>query len=218
MTLNSGHSIEEAQEYASLYVLKALTAEESSAYQRHMSEGCPLCRREVQAMESALGELGLLSSSAPPPELRGQLLDRIRSTDSAEPTDSPQVWKNWETPAHPPGSTEEPQPGWSSVRADDSDWEETGLPGVSVRPLHIDRTRKYVTMLVRMAPGASYLPHRHHDAEECFVLEGELTVGDVTLHSGDYQRAAAGSVHGVQSTQTGCTLLIVSSTQDELLP
>ena len=72
-------------------------------------------------------------------------------------------------------------------------------------------------MLVRMAPGASYLPHRHHDTEECFVLDGDLRLHDSVLHTGDYQRAEAGSVHGVQRTEGGCTLLIISSTQDELL-
>ncbi len=218
MTLKPGHSIEEAQEYASLYVLKALPPEESDAYETHVSEGCRLCRQEVQAMESALGELGVLTSATPPSGLRGRLLDRVRSKEGAEVKGDPQVWKNWDSAATPSEGAVEPQPGWSSVRAEDTDWEETGLPGIKVRRLHVDTARQYVTMLVRMESGASYLPHRHHDAEECFVLEGELTVGGEVFRRGDYQRAEAGSVHGVQSTETGCTLLILSSTQDIILP
>ncbi len=169
-------------------------------------------------MEGTLGELGVLLSGTPPSGLRRRLLDRLRSNESAKATGSPQVWKNWGATPTPSDGSEEPQPGWSSVRAEDTEWEATGLPGINVRRLHVDTAKQYVTMLVRMDPGASYLPHRHHDAEECFVLEGELRVGDEVLGRGDYQRAEAGSVHGVQSTETGCTLLILSSTQDRLLP
>ena len=218
MTLKPGHAIEEAQEYASLYVLKALPPEESDSFETHISEGCRLCRQEVQAMESALGELGVLSSATPPPGLRERLLERVRSKEGAESQGGPQVWKNWDTTGITPDGGVETQPGWSSVRAEDTDWEETGLLGINVRRLHVDTARQYVTMLVRMEPGASYLPHRHHDAEECFVLEGELTVGGEVFRRGDYQRAEAGSVHGVQSTETGCTLLILSSTRDIILP
>ena len=60
-------------------------------------------------------------------------------------------------------------------------------------------------------------PHHHGGAEECYVLEGDLRTGDVWMHAGDYQHAAAGSVHPVQSTVQGCLLLIHSSLQDELL-
>ena len=175
--LKSGHSIEEAQEYASLYVLKALPPGESDAYEQHINGGCQPCQQEVQAMEGTLGELGVLSSDAPPSGLLGQLLERVRSEERTESKGTPQVWKNWHT-STPSEAGEESQPGPSSVRAEDTDWEETGLPGINVRRLHVDTARQYVTMLVRMDPGASYLPHRHHDAEECFVLEGELTVGN----------------------------------------
>ena len=66
-------------------------------------------------------------------------------------------------------------------------------------------------------PAPATPPHRHYDIEECFVLDGDLRLDDSVLHAGDYQRAEAGSVHGVQWTEGGCTLLIISSTQDELL-
>jgi len=50
------------------------------------------------------------------------------------------------------------------------------------------------------------------------VLEGVLNVGDLRMKAGDHQRAAAGSAHVVQSTDSGCLLFIVSSLRDELLP
>ena len=86
-----------------------------------------------------------------------------------------------------------------------------------MKPLFVDRERDYVTMLVRMAPGTSYPCHRHGGAEECYVLQGDLHVAGQVLHSGDHQRADDASEHGVQSTEEGCLLLIVSSQHDELL-
>jgi anti-sigma factor ChrR (cupin superfamily) len=74
-------------------------------------------------------------------------------------------------------------------------------------------------MLVRMAPGSSYPPHLHASSEECFVVEGDLHVGDdLVMNAGDYQRAHGGSVHPVQYTEGGCVLFIMSSLHDELIP
>ncbi|HVR73044.1 MAG TPA: cupin domain-containing protein [Planctomycetota bacterium] len=102
-------------------------------------------------------------------------------------------------------------------RAGEGDWEPTAAPGVSVKPLHVDSARRYVTMLVRMEPGSAYPDHLHAGAEECYVLQGDLRVGDETLRAGDYQHAPAGSEHEIQSTREGCLLLIVSSQDDKLV-
>jgi anti-sigma factor ChrR (cupin superfamily) len=80
----------------------------------------------------------------------------------------------------------------------------------------MDSARDRMTCLVRMAAGTAYPRHIHAGPEECLVLEGELRVGDEMLRAGDYQRAAPGSHHPVQSTDRGCLLLIVSSLSDEL--
>ena len=75
-----------------------------------------------------------------------------------------------------------------------------------------------VTMLVRMEKGTSYPSHRHAGPEECYVLAGDLEVGDqLEMHAGDYQRVERGSVHPPQTTREGCLLLITSSMHDELL-
>ena len=91
------------------------------------------------------------------------------------------------------------------------------MPGIEVRRLAADSARRMVTMMVRMAPGTSYPPHRHAADEECLVMSGELLVGTERLRAGDYQKAAKGSVHPVQSTDTGCALFITSSQDDELV-
>ena len=95
-------------------------------------------------------------------------------------------------------------------------WESTVYDGVEVRRLFVDEKADRVTMLVRMAPGASYPPHRHAGTEECYVLSGDLRVSDhLVMRAGDYQRAPAGSHHGVQSTENGCLLLVRCSLHDE---
>jgi len=72
-------------------------------------------------------------------------------------------------------------------------------------------------MMVRMAAGTSWPAHIHAGPEECYVLAGDLRVGELHMHAGDFQRAEAGSRHGVQSTEGGCTLLLVSSLHDTLV-
>jgi anti-sigma factor ChrR (cupin superfamily) len=121
-----------------------------------------------------------------------------------------QVWRRW---------TSAPEAdGVFTLRAEETGWEKTDIAGIEVRNLFADRERNYVTMLVRMAPGTAYPTHRHAGVEECFVLDGDLRVPPGRhLHAGDYQRAAGDSLHGIQSTDEGCLLFIVSSTEDELV-
>jgi quercetin dioxygenase-like cupin family protein len=44
-----------------------------------------------------------------------------------------------------------------------------------------------------------------------------VTADGETLTAGDYHRAAAGSLHGAQTTESGCLLLIISSTHDNFV-
>ncbi len=148
---------------------------------------------------------------APPTGLKAKLLERVASEKKATGADGVQIWKSWS----PPKSSE--LSGLFVRKADEGGWEKTEAPGVQVRPLNVDEVRRYVTMLVRMEAGASYPRHVHAGAEECYVLEGDLRVGNEVLHAGDYQCAHGGSEHAVQSTEKGCLLLIVSSQDDELV-
>lgn len=152
-----------------------------------------------------------LEQQAPPPALKQKILALARAaapaqTDAGKPP--LQLWKSWVNAA--------PQ-DLVIQRQKEGKWEATGVEGVAVKRLYVDAERGYVTMLVRMAAGSSYPSHRHAGYEECYVLEGDLKVGENTLHAGDYQRAQGGSVHSVQSTKNGCLLFIVSSQHDELL-
>lgn len=192
---------EDLREQLSLYVLRLLPESEQREIAEHL-DGCPVCREEVPVIEECLAMLGDLAPPVdPPPQLRNRILCAVAEAE-------PQVWKQWD----------DSQPAdLHVVRKGEGDW----LPvceGVSVRRLYVDRQRDSVTMLIRMEPGSSYDPHRHAGPEQCLVLEGDLFDGVREFRAGDFQVAAANTVHGVQSTRNGCLLFIVSSLHDELLP
>jgi len=144
---------------------------------------------------------------APPAELKQRILSLAGQPEAAQP--AVQLWKNWGTESVPADMV--------IRRRQEGDWEATGVDGVQAKRLFADGERGYVSMLVRMAAGSAYPSHRHAGYEECYVLQGDLRVGETVLSAGDYQRAAGGSVHVVQSTEQGCLLFIVSSQHDELL-
>jgi anti-sigma factor ChrR (cupin superfamily) len=200
------HPDAESLEAAALHALGALSPEEARGFEAHRA-GCASCAREEAAFREVLAETARAFAEEPPANLKARLLARL-SSGPAEPQET-QVWKRW---APPPEAG-----GLRLVRSGEGSWEPTAAPGVSVKRLSVDPGRRSVTMLVRMEPGSSYPRHRHAGAEECYVLQGDLKAGEDVLHAGDFQRAEAGSLHGIQSTEGGCLLLIVSSQDDELI-
>jgi anti-sigma factor ChrR (cupin superfamily) len=90
-------------------------------------------------------------------------------------------------------------------------------PGISCKLLATDTERGRVSMLVRLAPGTEYPPHRHAGTEELHMLHGDLIVGDRTLHAGDYLRSEAGSVDHRVWTENGCTGVLLTSFRDVIL-
>lgn len=95
------------------------------------------------------------------------------------------------------------------------EWEEVA-PGISCKLLATDTERGRVSMLVRLAPGADYPPHRHAGVEELHLLDGELMIDDRKLYPGDYNRAEPGSTDSRVWSETGCTCVLITSTRDEL--
>ncbi len=97
-------------------------------------------------------------------------------------------------------------PGTLTLRAGTGVWTEMA-PGVTYTVLLEDPVAKRRSLLVRALPGANYASH-FHDAghEECLVLEGDLSMGDLKLLPGDYHLAAKGSTHPAATTMSGCLL------------
>jgi anti-sigma factor ChrR (cupin superfamily) len=194
---------------AALYAAGAMPSEERAQFEAHL-EGCSACQEAVRE----LGQVVLaFAEAAPPvtprPEVRERLLRQLGTGAAA--ASQPTPLKEQLTGAVTPGASQD----LIFRREAPEEWKDGGVPGVRIRILFVDRERDQFTALVRMAAGASYPGHLHRGPEECLVLEGDLHVGDVVMRPGDYQRAAAGSRHGTQSTENGCLLFIISSLSDE---
>jgi anti-sigma factor ChrR (cupin superfamily) len=61
---------------------------------------------------------------------------------------------------------------------------------------------------MRVTPGAVYPAHAHDGDEECLVLEGEVSFGELTLRAGDFHLARKGHRHPQASSPQGCVLYI----------
>jgi DNA-directed RNA polymerase specialized sigma24 family protein len=94
-------------------------------------------------------------------------------------------------------------------------WEEVAA-GIFCKLLATDMEHHRVSMLVRLAPGGEYPPHRHAGVEELHLLEGELWIDDRKLYAGDYNRAEPGTADSRVWSETGCTCVLITSTLDEL--
>jgi len=95
------------------------------------------------------------------------------------------------------------------------EWEDVA-PGISCELLATDAEHARVSMLVRLAPGVDYPPHRHAGVEEVHLLDGELWIDSRKLCPGDYSRAEAGTTDNRVWSETGCTCVLITSTRDAL--
>jgi anti-sigma factor ChrR (cupin superfamily) len=199
----------DAHDQAALYASGALTPEERRDFEARVAAGQTDLAAEWAAMQKLVPQLARLAEPvAPSPATRAEVLRQAapEARDAAAP--SPQIWRQW-------SSTSELE-ALFTLRKDAGEWEPTGEPGVEVRRLFVDRPNNRMTAMFRMAPGSSYPSHTHDGAEECYVLAGDLHVGEIVMTAGDYQRAPEGSQHGVQRTVGGCLLLVSSSLSDEM--
>ena len=101
----------------------------------------------------------------------------------------------------------EAYPSFHTVRLDDGEWMLV-QPGLERKLLYRDPAEGTESYLFRMAPGALIEGHHHARAEECLVLEGDLTVGDLRLNAGDYHVATRGSIHPVLRSQGGAVMFV----------
>ncbi|HEX3497007.1 MAG TPA: cupin domain-containing protein [Methylocella sp.] len=97
-------------------------------------------------------------------------------------------------------------PGTQTRRAGSDGWAEMA-PGVSFTVLFEDPVARRRSLLVRALPGSNYGAHSHDlGHEECLVLEGDLSMGDLKLLPGDYHLAVKGSAHPAATTESGVLL------------
>jgi hypothetical protein len=63
-------------------------------------------------------------------------------------------------------------------------------------------------VMLRFKAGASLPAHAHYTDEECLVLDGEVTIADITVKAGDYHFAPRQSKHEQLTSRIGATLFI----------
>jgi anti-sigma factor ChrR (cupin superfamily) len=97
----------------------------------------------------------------------------------------------------------------------DPEWEEAAT-GLTYKILAADRANDRISLLVRLAPGAEYPPHRHAGLEELYLLDGELWIDDTKLYPGEYNWAEGGSIDQRIWSEIGCTCVLLTSTRDVL--
>jgi len=182
-----GHS-----ERVCLYALQALPAIEVPALEAQIAS-CAECQHELGTLRPVVDSF----VSWP--------------TDVLRPSTS--LWQRLEQRIAPEARGE----SGSATSQDwtEPEWEEVA-PGISCKLLATDTERDCVSMLVRLAPGTDYPPHRHAGVEELHLLHGELMIDDRKLYPGDYNRAEPGTADSRVWSETGCTCVLITSTRDEL--
>lgn len=199
-------------ELAALYLSGAMSDPEREVFEQRLARGDEACARELDRLQDAAEALlQNVEPVAPPTAVRERLM-RLIAPQPTPPREhkGEQIWRDWDS--------EDASEPLFTLRADQGDWEETGVAGVQVRRLFVDRPANRMTAMFRMAAGADYPEHVHDGPEECYVLDGDLHVGDeLIMRRGDYQRAMPGSEHGRQWTQDGCLLLVTCALTDEMV-
>jgi anti-sigma factor ChrR (cupin superfamily) len=137
--------------------------------------------------------------------------DEIERTDVLRPSASLQERLALRIASETGGEPVLPATGqWS-----EPEWHDVA-PGISCQLLAADADRHIITMLVRLAPGGEYPPHTHAGVEELHLLDGELWIDERKLYPGDYNRAERGTGDKRVWSETGCTCVLITSTEDRL--
>ncbi|MBN9086270.1 MAG: cupin domain-containing protein [Reyranella sp.] len=171
--------------------LQAVPAAELPALHAHIAS-CPDCHRALESLRPVIDRLvawptDLLRPTTP---LQERLALRIAQATGQPPLLPVRRWR---------------EPEWERLAT-----------GIECKLLATDTERHRVSMLVRLAPGASYPAHTHAGVEELHLLDGELWIDERKLLPGDYSRRAPMTGDDRVWSGTGCTCVLVTSTEDVL--
>jgi anti-sigma factor ChrR (cupin superfamily) len=175
------------------YAAQALAASEVAAAEAHIA-ACPDCQRELESLRPVMSRFVSWPTDVLRPltgSLQARLALRIADETGKQAVLAPA--RRWSEPA------------WEHV-----------APGIECKLLATDTERHRVSMLVRLAPGASYPAHTHAGVEELHLLDGELWIDERKLFPGDYNRGEPGAGDERVWSETGCTCVLITSTKDTL--
>ena len=187
---NLNHS--ETAELTCAYILQVLPMSEIAVAEAHIAT-CPDCQHELESLRPVVNQFVSWPTDVlrPTTSLQGRLALRIAEETGKQPVLPP-------------------APQWS-----EPEWKQVA-PGIECKLLATDTERHRVSMLVRLAPGASYPAHTHAGVEELHLLDGELWIDERKLFPGDYNYGVPGAADERVFSETGCTCVLVTSTKDVL--
>jgi anti-sigma factor ChrR (cupin superfamily) len=193
MNLKSGQHDQAHLDLVFLYALQALPSNEIPVVEAQIS-ACTGCRQELDTLRPIIRSFVSWPTDVlrPSMSLWGRLARRIAEETGKDPISPPA-----QLPVKP-------------------EWQEAA-PGIFCKLLAADLEKNRVSMSVRLAPGTDYPPHRHAGIEELHLLHGELMIDDKKFYPGDYIRAEPGTVDHRVWSETGCTCVLLTSTQDAIL-
>ena len=91
------------------------------------------------------------------------------------------------------------------------------ISGMSWHKISFNQNTGVGSYILKMAPGARSLKHRHQNYEEFYILEGELIDEDNTsFKKGDFISYKPGSKHS-SFTKKGCLLLVFLRNKNKAL-
>jgi hypothetical protein len=179
-------------EQVGCHALQSISSSEASEMREHLNT-CRVCREELESLRPVVGAFASWPTVLlrPAESVWERVAQRIGlDTRTEAPSDFVELGR---------------EPAWKDV-----------APGIACKLLAADTERHRISMLVRLAPGAEYPPHRHAGLEELHLLQGELWIDDRKLYPGDYNRAERGTADRRVWSETGCTCVLMTSTQDVL--
>lgn len=94
-----------------------------------------------------------------------------------------------------------------TVRVGEGTWVEIA-PGVQRKSLYADRGAGWESFMLKVAPGATIPGHGHRMIEECLVIEGDFSMGDLDFSAGDLLIAPPGLRHPPAFSATGGMLYV----------
>ena len=182
----------EQSEVTCAYAAQVLPPSEVATAEAHIAS-CAECQRELASLRPVLDRFVAWPTDVlrPTTSLRARLARRVAEETGKEPVLPPPL--RWSEP----------------------DWEEVA-PGIECKLLATDTERHRVSMLVRLAPGASYPAHTHAGVEELHLLDGELWIDERKLFPGDYNYGVPGAGDERVWSETGCTCVLITSSRDQL--
>lgn len=190
---------EQNRESVPLYSLGSLDDGAKRAVEVAASQDSSL-QAEMAEWHEVAARIGLAAPvPEPTPELRAKLLRDVHG--------------------HKMGSRpllQEEVSGIHVLRHGHGSWRPTPFAGVSSKLLFLDKVSGLGTSLLRFEPGAEYPSHHHSAEEQCYVIEGDIRLGELHLHQGDFTTATPGTTHGIITSDQGCVVLIIASIHDEI--